>query len=260
MSNEKMFELMNRDIDGVISPTEQTELRAFLATNEEARAQYNELVRLNSQFKAVNRLDAPAGLKSSIMADIPFRQTNGQGVRHEGFLKKYASWFVPSPSSYVLSGAMAGALVVVLAFAIFRGDSQIGRDQIGGTMAPIKVEANEEIDKQVVRSGDAKAVVTSSVNDNDLVVELAVTAPSGAAILVAYDQQQLTVSGLSSDGPALQALETAHGEVRFVANGSQSVRLTFRSNAAADGTIRVELTQDGMTSGEDLAIRAESVH
>lgn len=260
MSNDKMFELMNRDIDGVISPTEQAELRAFLATNEVARAQFDELVRLNSQFKAVDRREAPAGLKSAIMADIPYHRASGQEVRREGFFEKYTRWFVPSPGSYVLSGAMAGALVVVVVFAVFRGGSQIGRDQIGGTMAPIKVEAKEEIDKQVVRSGDAKAVVTSSVNGNGLIVDLSVTAPSGAAILVAYDQQQLTVSGLSSDGPALQALETAHGEIRFVATGSQSVRLTFRSTASADGTIRVELTQDGITTGEDLAIRAESVH
>ena len=259
MNNDKFIELMNRDIDGAISPAEQAELRAFLAGNAGARQQYDELVRINSQFKAVPRVDAPADLKSSIMAQIPVALAARTGMQHEGFLKRYARWFVPSPGSYVVSGAMAGALVMALVFNTLQRESGSQSERFSGTMTPIN-QPSQKVDQQTLQTGDATAEVTCERAGEAVTVTIGLSAQTGVAVTLAFDPHQFAVSGMSADSSALGSLQASDGLIKFESDGSQSVRFAFRADTVAEGRIRVAITQNGVVAARELATRTESVH
>lgn len=260
MNNDKFIELMNRDIDGAISPAEQAELRAFLASNGGARQQYDELVRMDSQFKAVPRVDAPADLKPSIMAQIPVPLAARTGMQHEGFLKRYARWFVPSPGSYVVSGAMAGALVMALVFNTLQRESGSQSERFSGTMTPMKQQSAQKVDQQTLQTGDATAEVTCERDGQEVTVAIGLSAQTGVTVTLAFDPLQFAVSGMSADSSALESLQASDGLIKFKTEGSQSVRFAFRADTVAEGRIRVAITQNGVVAAREVATRTASVH
>jgi anti-sigma factor RsiW len=259
MSNEKMIDLMNRDIDGAISPAEQAELRAYLASSPEARRQYDELVKLNSHFRGVSRVEAPSDLKPSIMFNISAQQAASSKHQHGGYLKKYARWFVPSPSSYVVSGAMAGALVMMLALNIFQGERSDRVDRFRGTMAPAKQESAKIVDQQTLQAGDASAEVACERTGQVVTVAMDLSTPTGMTVTLAFDPQQFAVSGMSTDSSTLRELQTSDGLIKFSSDGTQSVRFLFRADSAAAGRIRVAITQNGVTAAREVSTRTSSV-
>lgn len=71
MTNERFEELLNREIDGVATPDEITELNAYLQAHPDARQLRDDLHRLSKMLRQVEEVEPPAGLKSYVMAAVP---------------------------------------------------------------------------------------------------------------------------------------------------------------------------------------------
>ncbi len=68
--DEKYTDLINADIDGVISDVDKPELAAFLAESAEGRAQHERLSTLCASLDAVERVSPPPHLRHVIMNSV----------------------------------------------------------------------------------------------------------------------------------------------------------------------------------------------
>jgi anti-sigma factor RsiW len=122
------LELINAEIDGVITGPQRAELNRLLLADPSVRALRDELTRTSSALDHMPREELPAGLHETIMARLPVAATKAHGLGHTSFasrpLLRYAAAFG------------GGLLVSALAFQFGNLDStELGAGQLAGTIA-----------------------------------------------------------------------------------------------------------------------------
>lgn len=248
MIDAKYAELINRDIDGVITPSEQADLRQYLAGSTEARTYYNELVQVTAKLHAVKSVSPPVSLKQSVMAQISRERywAQAEGPRHESYLSRLTQWFVPSPAAWLTSGAFAGALIMLLALNIFHeGKTQMGGT--GGTMLPIDGNEPQTIDRQVLTVGDASVTVeTKRLGDDVMMVVAQTDSPVQVAVSLTYDQRDLRLSGFEDNYGGTVDFQKAGSSVSFTCAGGQVVRVVFHNLTDENSPLQVSFSQGGV--------------
>jgi hypothetical protein len=63
--------LIHLEIDGVISPEDKTRLLRFLETNDEARREYESLMKLSTKLRSSGELEPPQWMKTRILNSLP---------------------------------------------------------------------------------------------------------------------------------------------------------------------------------------------
>ena len=156
------LELINAEIDGVITRPQRAELNRLLLADPSVRALRDELARTCSALDDMPREEPPAGLLAAIVARLPFAAPKSHGSRHTSFtsrpLLRYAAAFG------------GGLLVSALAFQFGNLDStELGAGQLAGTIADAThAEARMIVNLDQVRgsitltgSAEAPQIVTS---------------------------------------------------------------------------------------------------
>ncbi|HEX7572748.1 MAG TPA: hypothetical protein VF514_06615, partial [Bacteroidota bacterium] len=70
MTGEQLRELINRDVDGDLSPSERRELTGVLRRNASARKLHVEIKALGTALSSVRQVEPPANLGNRIRADV----------------------------------------------------------------------------------------------------------------------------------------------------------------------------------------------
>jgi anti-sigma factor RsiW len=180
--NDRAIELINAEIDGVLSGSERAELNRMLLADPSIRSLRDELRETCQALDAVPPEELPAGLHESIMSALP-----ASSVRRAGS--------VPAghPGRPVLRYAAAlagGLLVIALAFQHFGGGtSGLRPHDLVGTLAPAR-DAMLQIDLptvkgQVVVAGTAAGPVVTS--------RLAATSP--VTVIASADGHEVRLHG-----------------------------------------------------------------
>jgi xanthosine utilization system XapX-like protein len=78
MTNERLEELLNKEIDGIATPAEVAELNAYVQAHPDAKQLREDLHRLSAVLRNVEELEPPSGLQSDIMAAVPQGRTGAQ--------------------------------------------------------------------------------------------------------------------------------------------------------------------------------------
>lgn len=252
MISGKYSDLINRDIDGVITPSEQAELRQYLAGNAEARAYYNELVQVTAKLRSVKAVNPPADLKRSIMARIAgSRQQVHVAPQSESYWGMLTRWFVPSPATWMTAGAFAGALAVVLVFSIFQNTDTPLTGQTGGSMLPLESVEPKAIDRQEILVGSASVVIETQQIGADLVAVTQVAGATAVKVQFSFDQNDLLINGIENTSGGTVNFKKAGNTVAFECAGGQIVRVVFHNLTDADSQLRVAISQgDAESTGE----------
>ncbi|MBK7901596.1 MAG: hypothetical protein IPJ97_00615 [Proteobacteria bacterium] len=122
------IELINAEIDGVLTGAQRAELNRLLLADPSVRALRDGLTRTCRTLDELPREEIPAGLHEAIVAGLPVHAPRSHGLRRAGFtsrpLLRYAAAFG------------GGLLVSALAFQFDRLDStEFGVGQLAGTIA-----------------------------------------------------------------------------------------------------------------------------
>jgi len=122
------LELINAEIDGVITGPQRAELNRLLLADPSVRALRDELTRTCGALDDLRSEELPAGLHEAIVARLPVATPKSHGLRH-----------APSGHRPLLRYAAAfggGLLVSALAFQFGNLDStELGAGQLAGTIA-----------------------------------------------------------------------------------------------------------------------------
>lgn len=228
--NERVYELIQREIDEMNSPEEQRELEEALAVDEDAAAYLNELQAAVDMFSEVPPVQPPPGLKRRIMSALPadryaprpapLWQRGLAGVSN--FLQKRQR--LAYGYSFVL-GALATLVVVGLATRVGPADegqalgTLISRDALTG-LSPLEAVT--------VKLDGVKGSVTVRAEDGRAVVEIGVTSIEPVDLQLNFDETLTPLRGWSrvvGDGGSAIAVDS--GTIRFEHSRAHSYLIVF---------------------------------
>ena len=156
------LELINAEIDGVITGPQRAELNRLLLADPSARVWRDELTRTCGALDDLPREELPAGLHEAIVARLPVATSKSSGLRHASLASR--------PLLRHAAAFGGGLLVSALAFQFGNLDStELGAGQLAGTIADAThAEARMVVNLDQVRgsvtltgSAEAPQIVTS---------------------------------------------------------------------------------------------------
>lgn len=123
------LELINAEIDGVITGTQKAELNRLLLADPAVRALRDELAEVCNALDAMPREELPADLHDAIVSGLPVATPASHAVARRTAL-------VPRPWFRYAAVFAGGLLVSSLAFQLDRFDAaQTGQGELAGTIA-----------------------------------------------------------------------------------------------------------------------------
>ena len=146
--NERAIELINAEIDGVLSGAARAELNRLLLADPAIRSLRDELRRTCQALDAVEPEEIPAELHESIMSALPASPIRSRRDRRRPAVRQAGARY---------AAALAGGLLVsALAFQFVGGGSQgLGPQELAGTLAPAR-DAAVQIDLPEVKGQVAR--------------------------------------------------------------------------------------------------------
>jgi len=159
------LELINAEIDGVLTGAQRAELNRLLLADPSVRALRDGLLQTCRALDEMPRAEIPAGLHEAIVSGLPVAAPKSHGLNRAAFtsrpLLRYAAAFG------------GGLLVSALAFQFGKLDSTvIGAGQLAGTIADAThaearmIVSLDQVRGSIMLTGSAEApqVVTSLVS------------------------------------------------------------------------------------------------
>ena len=254
MIKPTLIELMNRDIDGDITAAERQYLRQELDGNAEARADYERLVLAAAALRRLPRVAPPETLKASVMADI---HRSGALNRKRTFLVQnimshLADWWTVGLSPRFLSGALAGAAIVVVLGAILGFYGQPSLFDVKGTLAPTGESSTQVIGSYTVSAGLTSADVHTTRNHYQVIVQVKVSSPVSARIQLGFDPDDLTLVSATHNGRPLADISRSAGKVLLPPTSDGVLKVTFDDRTYRSSTIHVSVSDNNVTTTQDV--------
>ncbi len=226
MISEKMFELMNRSLDGVTTPAEEESLRRYLGGDAEARQVYDDLRHVAIRLDGAPSVAAPENFTHQVMSHVPHRH-----VGKRGWLGGFLDWLAPHPGYGLGFGALAGAVTMAVILAGLGGG--LDKSELGGAMVS-KVHGAARLGFNEFAVGSASGSIEVKRNGNLVFVHVALAAAGRTTVDVGFDQSDLNLSSVYRENAAGGAIRVDDGKIDLTSPGNNDYLLIF-----ADGSIKV---------------------
>jgi anti-sigma factor RsiW len=129
MTDPRLTELLNAEIDGVLDAPQRAELSRRLLSNPDARAAREDLRRVCAALDSIPELDPPPGLCEQVFAALP-QEVSVTMPRHLGTLRGWSSVHLWRYAALFAGVVFAGAIV----FHTVSGPGP-ANNEIAGTIA-----------------------------------------------------------------------------------------------------------------------------
>ncbi len=155
MLEKSLTDLINRKIDGVLTPEEEVRLAERLATNAEARSLLDDLSRQGLLVQNMGEVEPPPSLKPSIMRAI-----------QRPALRARRSW-IPDPLARLFEsrkriryafafsgGIVAGMLILAVGLGILRPGALVESDAAGTSIIESTLSGFRPIEEREISFGE----------------------------------------------------------------------------------------------------------
>jgi anti-sigma factor RsiW len=251
MIDKTLETLINETIDGTASPEDSARLQAALAADDEARAFFEDLQRLDGLLNAVPVVDPPAEVKKGILrridrtaarapAPAPAAPTMGAG----GF--SFGNVFARFRPAYgfTFAGGIAAGIAV---FALLAPPSAMEDGVLTGVMAPQETyEAFPVADRVSFDRQGVRGTLETRFSSN-LVVGMIDVESAGEVEIVAGFDGTLRPIGFRRLEPSSGTVRMGANEIRVRQEGHHIFWLVFEEGPAPPSDIRFRVQ-----SGEQL--------
>ncbi len=244
MVDERIVELLNKEIDGVILPAERVILEEYRATNPEVEVMAAELRAVASALADVGQVEAPSTLKGRVM-----RQLNLQPRQQVPLADRLLSpvWeFFRGASGVRLAYAFSLGLVAGIAlFALYIGsrDQQTFQptDATGALILGSSAGRVEVGPVVPISSGQIKGAIGTQFTNTLTILNIKLTSPGALHAQVTFDPSVLTVRAIQRGSEGETGL-AAHGNtVEIQSSGNDDYTIYFLRKSPAPGPVRVAL-------------------
>jgi len=242
MIDKKYIELMNKEIDKVISEDEKTALHNYLSTDIEAKEYYNELLLTNDYLDTLPDPEPSENLKKYIINSIDFS-------RYSSLENRKSFWnflYIPKfKYAYIFAAGLIAGIILISIFSN-NPDFLDPAKNISGTMG-----VNSKIVKEIpLKFSDISGKIELIKTGNNFSVYANFNSAQKFDFVIKYpsDVEFQSISPAPDNN-----IEFTKGEnlLKTTNLGSQQYRLLFLKNNTKTSTIHIQLVKSKSIIYED---------
>lgn len=243
MIDEKYIELINKEIDSVITKTEQERLYRYLSANPEAQQFHDELRQTSDLLSKIPKLEPSPNIKKFVMNSIDLNRYSK--AKKPSRLKSLVSSLLVKPSPKLAYAFVLGILAGILVYSALLENviSKGGRDvtDFYGTIG-IDEKSGWKIVKEIpITLPGINGTIAVKRHKNIVVIETDLHTQQETEIRFDYDESHLQFSHVSSGSRSKIAFDFKGNEVRTSAQGDVQFCLLFKEVVADGKPIVLEL-------------------
>lgn len=230
MIDDKHLALIHGEIDGVNSPRNSDQLKAYLDAHPEARQFYEELRSMSAQLQEVKAVEPPAHLQHAIMNALPPRRSPAQSR----FVLEVKNWLADRfeiKYAFAFAGVMAaGVLLIMLLWPGGLMENEIGRAKLYGTIgAPPTGEK-----RLLIQQPEAAGTISLKQAGETVTAEIALASAQSLDLVISFDERKLGFKNFERRGQTAPAeIILREGMIKLTHAGAQNYALLFEKRAAA---------------------------
>jgi hypothetical protein len=254
----KYFELINKAVDGTLSPQEKEQLDAYLADDENAEKLFRDLLFIGNQLDTIGKEDPSPSLKNNIMAHLPLQRPVSKSPSYS-IWKSFGELFHSKPQLKIGYAFFAGLIAGVIVFSIFTGitGNSVDVQSLSGTIVP--TEYLESLPEGVVESFASDRTTGEIVfryGKGVLVGELSIQSGENIEVNLTIPSEHILLTSVSSDVPGTLFIESIEGKISIKHAGIGTYLLLFKDVGQFDGNIKMQILSKGvLISDHDLLLR-----
>lgn len=245
MMDERLTELMNREIDGENSRGDSEELRRALESDPEARAYYEDLVELGTRFEQAGEVEPSRTLRREIFASTTRGRRPAARGRRSLLPDGLRDLFTPRLAYAFAAGVAIGAVLLALITGVGGGPDALDPAALRGTLAPWDVparfDAGERLEFDVPMGWGKGCIYYSS---SDIWAELSLDTDSETEIVFRHDGD-VSFDRLQAVEAGEHAVSTAGGRTTLTHVGVGQYVIVFRDSDESLSPMRVEVYDRG---------------
>ncbi|HSD62164.1 MAG TPA: hypothetical protein VLB50_00135 [Ignavibacteriaceae bacterium] len=237
MINEKYIELMNKEIDKVITPEERIELQNYLSKNNAAKNYYDELLLTNDFLDRLPDHNPPENLKKQIINSIDFSRYE----EHPEPVKKSAGflWGLKFRYAYIFA---AGLLAGIIIFSIFYlNTGNVNTKEISGTIGAGNIRTLQEIQ---LNFSDISGKIELKERNNTFWFDISAFTPQNTYIIISYPNE-IKFENITPGSISNIELSRNGNYIKITNSGSQQYSLQFSQITPASSPMYIRILQSG---------------
>lgn len=256
MMEERYVELINKEIDGLNTPSESQELKSYLSKNEEARKFYDDLLRTAKALKRVEEMQPPSYLKNHILNSIKFGPA--PLASRPAWMTKVVEIFQRRPlPRYALvfaAGLCVGILLIIFANP-FGNDNVPDVSKLSGSMILLTDLSHlQTIDSVWVNNEGINGTFKTYRSEGKVLVEFAVKSPEDLKVELNSDPEQLTFGGVSRLEGAESDVIVTGGKIVFTGVKSDHSIITFSETGSVQQALNCRIFK-GNSMVQSISLR-----
>lgn len=254
MIDSKTVELINKDIDGMLSPKESLRLKERLSTDPGAKNYHSDLTNLSEMLNRVTAVDPDPNLKKTILNAIPINKYQSTKTKKPAptFLKALKSVLDFRLAFAFTFGLVAGIFIYSMLTGVTVNDNSnlIGTVLLNKPSAEFKpadrIEINSNVINGTLTTKSAKGVVL-------LLIDLS-THPE-MELVVEFDENDLSFAGFRPQKYAGGQINVSSNKLRFFNRGLHKYILVFEDSTPAISHLLVRMFTDELLYERTLTSR-----
>ena len=245
MIEKQYIELINKDIDNVITPAEKVKLQDYLSKNDEAKVYYEEIHLTNEYLNKLPDIEPSPSLKKQIINSIDFskysRKTKKTFIKILGLNR---SLFTPKLAYAFALGLIAGIFIYSIFVNDFFNVNSFDKKDITGT---IGIEnANVSTIEEIAVTKEVSGKIELKGYENSFWLNVNLNSPKPFDVEINY-HDQVRFLNFSPDLTGNTTLTNEHGYIKVTNSGSQHYRLLFKRNKADKASLLLHIEQSGIS-------------
>jgi len=253
MIDSKTEDLINRDLDGALSPKEATRLKEYLSTDPEAQNYYDELENLSQMLEQVEEVDPGPNLKKNILNSIPVQKYQNEETKER--VPLFNTWGFRL--NYRLTFAFAFGLIVgFFTYSFFtdlplnNNSNLIGTILLNGSDSKFKPADQLKISLQEVNG-----TISTQYAEDVVLLRIDLTTQTEIEVVVSFDESDLRFAGFQPQKYSAGQINVSPNELRLVHKGRHDYVLIFEDKTSTVSQFTVKMLADKMLYEKTLTTR-----
>ena len=242
----KYQQLIHKELDGLLTPSEKEELDAALQTDPELQKLYKELRQMSEQLNQVTQIEPPPSLKKQILESIDFKKYHPKNKNQE-WLIRISQWFA-EPRFRLAYGLAAGIILGILSsLFILPGLITQSHLQIKDLYGTIGIHENDlNVIKEIsVTENSFQGAFKVKSYWNIVGFEISFKTGVDTEIQLEYDRNLLVFRGITTLESETTDLESIANRITLTASQQGNFLVLFEKLSTSIFPITLKVNQEG---------------
>jgi hypothetical protein len=246
MIDRKYIELINYEIDGIITPEQRSQLQEYLLKNPKAKKLYQELTATNSMVNSMPEIEPTENLKKRVLNSINFNkyQKGSEKSRVHVTNRKWLFDALHKPAYAFVFGIIFTAIVII---PFILSDLDNGSDthqEYWGTTGIEKLNQLHTIEQIPVGLDQISGSVYIKTNGDLFIFEPDLRFDQQTELKIIYDPAQLQLADIK---PTITVQKMILEDSSIRISGSKKIQtlLIFSTRTQSSSKIQFETYQNG---------------